>query len=159
MNISTTEHLVAAHGGNGSGPTVRVPVEWVTRRTAVRNRHAAEAQRLRERGTPVVAIAEQLGVEPRSVHRYLQAPAASSFVDDELAEEGWKALAVCAQTDPEAFFPDKGGSTKEAKKICQGCEVISECLNSALKNDERFGVWGGLSERERRQLKRRNSAA
>lgn len=62
--------------------------------------------------------------------------------------------ALCAQTDPEIFFPEKGGSTREAKKICAGCEVRAECLAYALNNDERFGIWGGLSERERRRLKR-----
>ena len=67
---------------------------------------------------------------------------------------GWQEEALCAQTDPEAFFPEKGGSTREAKRICVGCEVKSECLEYALGHDERFGIWGGLSERERRRLKR-----
>jgi WhiB family redox-sensing transcriptional regulator len=66
----------------------------------------------------------------------------------------WQEKALCAQTDPEAFFPEKGGSTREAKRICQGCEVRDACLEYALANDERFGIWGGLSERERRRLKR-----
>jgi WhiB family transcriptional regulator, redox-sensing transcriptional regulator len=66
----------------------------------------------------------------------------------------WQDRALCAQTDPEAFFPEKGGSTREAKKICLGCEVRHECLEYALAHDERFGIWGGLSERERRRLKR-----
>jgi WhiB family transcriptional regulator, redox-sensing transcriptional regulator len=70
-------------------------------------------------------------------------------------EQNWQERALCAQTDPEAFFPEKGGSTREAKKICVGCEVRSECLEYALANDERFGIWGGLSERERRRVKRR----
>lgn len=70
------------------------------------------------------------------------------------AEEEWQERALCAQTDPEAFFPEKGGSTREAKRICLGCEVKDECLEYALANDERFGIWGGLSERERRRLKR-----
>jgi len=68
---------------------------------------------------------------------------------------GWQERALCAQTDPEAFFPEKGGSTREAKRVCTGCEVRVECLEYALDNDERFGIWGGLSERERRKLKRR----
>ena len=68
---------------------------------------------------------------------------------------GWQERALCAQTDPEAFFPEKGGSTREAKKVCVSCEVRGECLEYALANDERFGIWGGLSERERRKLKRR----
>lgn len=66
--------------------------------------------------------------------------------------EDWREQGVCAQTDPEAFFPEKGGSTKEAKAMCADCEVKAECLNWALANNERFGIWGGLSERERRRL-------
>ena len=67
----------------------------------------------------------------------------------------WQDRALCAQTDPEAFFPEKGGSTREAKRICVSCEVKQECLEYALMQDERFGIWGGLSERERRRLKRK----
>lgn len=69
-------------------------------------------------------------------------------------EEEWQEQALCAQTDPEAFFPEKGGSTREAKRICQACPVRDDCLEFALEHDERFGIWGGLSERERRRLKR-----
>jgi WhiB family redox-sensing transcriptional regulator len=76
------------------------------------------------------------------------------FEGMEEATDQWQDRALCAQTDPEAFFPEKGGSTREAKKICLGCEVRSECLEYALAHDERFGIWGGLSERERRRLKR-----
>ena len=74
---------------------------------------------------------------------------------DDAEEQEWQERALCAQTDPEAFFPEKGGSTREAKRICQGCEVRAECLEYALGHDERFGIWGGLSERERRKLKKR----
>ena len=70
------------------------------------------------------------------------------------AELSWQERALCAQTDPESFFPEKGGSTREAKKVCTGCEVRAECLEYALAHDERFGIWGGLSERERRRLKK-----
>lgn len=73
----------------------------------------------------------------------------------EEAERDWQERALCSQTDPEAFFPEKGGSTREAKKICTGCEVRAECLEYALAHDERFGIWGGLSERERRKLRKR----
>lgn len=69
-------------------------------------------------------------------------------------EPEWQERALCAQTDPEAFFPEKGGSTREAKRICSGCDVRAECLDYALAHDERFGIWGGLSERERRRLRR-----
>jgi len=67
----------------------------------------------------------------------------------------WQSDSLCAQTDPEAFFPEKGGSTRDAKKICASCEVRTRCLEYALQNDERFGIWGGLSERERRKLRKR----
>lgn len=72
----------------------------------------------------------------------------------ELDVLSWHEQALCAQTDPEAFFPEKGGSTREAKRVCSSCEVKADCLEYALANDERFGIWGGLSERERRRLKR-----
>ena len=66
----------------------------------------------------------------------------------------WQADALCAQTDPEAFFTEKGGSTRDAKMICQACEVRAQCLEYALERDERFGIWGGYSERERRKMRR-----
>src|SRR5690606_41564758 len=71
--------------------------------------------------------------------------------DEEL---GWQERALCAQTDPESFFPEKGGPTREAKKVCLACEVHSDCLEYALANDERFGIWSGLSDPERRRPKK-----
>jgi len=67
----------------------------------------------------------------------------------------WQEAALCAQTDPEVFFPEKGGSTREAKRVCAKCEVRGECLEYAVMHDERFGIWGGMSERDRRRLRRR----
>ncbi len=78
---------------------------------------------------------------------------ASAWTDADAGEEPWRLDALCAETDPEAFFPEKGGSTREAKRVCTGCTVRAECLEFALANDERFGIWGGLSERERRRLR------
>ena len=66
----------------------------------------------------------------------------------------WQHKALCAQTDPEAFFPEKGGSTRDAKAVCANCEVREKCLQWAIENDERFGIWGGMSERERRRYKK-----
>ncbi|MCI1935362.1 MAG: WhiB family transcriptional regulator [Bifidobacteriaceae bacterium] len=66
----------------------------------------------------------------------------------------WHLKALCAQTDPDAFFPEKGGSTRDAKSICAHCEVREQCLKWAIENDERFGIWGGMSERERRKYKK-----
>jgi WhiB family redox-sensing transcriptional regulator len=62
--------------------------------------------------------------------------------------------ALCAQVDGDLWFPEKGGSTREAKRICAGCDLRAACLEYALKRDDRFGVWGGLSEAERRRLRR-----
>lgn len=73
-----------------------------------------------------------------------------AFLDELLP--AWMSKALCAQTDPEAFYPEKGGSTREAKQVCSRCPVSAECLDAALEREERFGIWGGMSERERRRL-------
>lgn len=65
----------------------------------------------------------------------------------------WMLEGLCAQTDPELFFQD-GGNPRKAKMICKGCSVIRECGEYALRNPEPLdGIWGGLSERERRDLR------
>ena len=69
-------------------------------------------------------------------------------------EISWQEKALCAQTDPEEFFPEKGGSNRMAKLVCARCDVRVECLEDALVRDDRFGIAGGLSERERRRLKK-----
>ncbi|MEU8887808.1 WhiB family transcriptional regulator [Streptomyces sp. NPDC048442] len=69
-------------------------------------------------------------------------------------EPSWRESALCAQTGPEFFFPDPGSSTREAKQLCGACDMRTACLEYALTHDERFGVWGGLSERERYTLRR-----
>lgn len=96
-------------------------------------------------------------VSPAQLRHMAELSTPVSRAADLLGEEfpEWQERALCAQTDPEAFFPEKGGSTREAKKICVGCDVKSECLEYALAHDERFGIWGGLSERERRKLRKR----
>lgn len=73
-----------------------------------------------------------------------------------LDQEDWQIGAPCGETDPEAFFPEKGkgGNVKEVKKICQSCDVQARCLEYALEKGEKFGIWGGLTERQRRGLRR-----
>ncbi|WP_173265781.1 WhiB family transcriptional regulator [Streptomyces pacificus] len=66
----------------------------------------------------------------------------------------WQENALCAQVGPDFFFPAPGSSTREAKELCGACEGRTACLEYALANDERFGVWGGLSEEERSMLRR-----
>ncbi|MGH3099279.1 MAG: WhiB family transcriptional regulator [Streptosporangiales bacterium] len=67
--------------------------------------------------------------------------------------------ALCAEVDPELFFPEKGQSPKWAKWVCHRCPHKAACLEFALDNDERFGVWGGTTARERRRLARGRRAA
>jgi WhiB family transcriptional regulator, redox-sensing transcriptional regulator len=76
----------------------------------------------------------------------------------------WRDRAACLEEDPELFFPI--GNTgpailqiEEAKAVCRRCEVIDTCLKWALETGQDAGVWGGLSEDERRALKRRNARA
>ena len=66
----------------------------------------------------------------------------------------WIAQAECAGADPETFYPGRGESTLKAKAVCNGCPVRTDCLDWALKNNEREGVWGGTSERERKAMRR-----
>ena len=71
----------------------------------------------------------------------------------------WQRRANCMGVDPDLFFPERGASTKEAKEVCRGCVVREECLEFALSNGEKFGIWGGMSERERRRIRRARALA
>jgi len=55
------------------------------------------------------------------------------------------------------FFPERGASTREAKEVCRSCVVQNDCLEYALQNGEKFGIWGGMSERERRRIRRQRA--
>lgn len=67
--------------------------------------------------------------------------------------EEWRDRANCLGVDTDLFFPARGESTREAKAVCAGCVVRDDCLEFALTNAERFGIWGGHSERERRRMR------
>lgn len=73
------------------------------------------------------------------------------------ATGGWQDEANCLGVDPDLFFPERGASTREAKEVCKGCVVREDCLEYALANGEKFGIWGGMSERERRRIRRQRS--
>lgn len=65
----------------------------------------------------------------------------------------WQKNALCIYTDPDIFFPEKGiPILKEVKNLCARCPVKDQCLDYALSSDERHGIWGGTSERERKFL-------
>jgi WhiB family transcriptional regulator, redox-sensing transcriptional regulator len=74
-------------------------------------------------------------------------------------DQSWQASANCLGVDPDLFFPERGASTREAKEVCRGCIVRDECLEYALRNGEKFGIWGGMSERERRRIRRQRALA
>ncbi len=69
-------------------------------------------------------------------------------------ELAWQDFALCAETDPDIFFPEKGGSTTPATSVCSQCLVQAECLEYALSHDIRHGIWGGMSDNDRRRLSR-----
>lgn len=71
----------------------------------------------------------------------------------------WRESAACASADPEAMYPVKGSSPKQAKRVCLGCDVREPCLEDALLSNDRFGIWGGLSDKERQALKRERRAS
>ena len=74
-------------------------------------------------------------------------------------DRGWQRKANCMCVDPDLFFPERGASTREAKEVCRGCVVREDCLEYALANGEKFGIWGGMSERERRRIRRARALA
>ncbi|MEV8544432.1 WhiB family transcriptional regulator [Streptomyces sp. NPDC051572] len=69
-------------------------------------------------------------------------------------DDHWKDRAACRTTDPEAMFVEGAGQNR-SKAFCTGCPVRTECLAYALDERIEFGVWGGMTERERRALLRR----
>jgi WhiB family transcriptional regulator, redox-sensing transcriptional regulator len=71
---------------------------------------------------------------------------------------GWPEQALCAQADPEAWFPEAGERAEVAKAICARCPVQAPCLAYALDRPELRGIWGGMSERERRAVRRGEAA-
>lgn len=69
-------------------------------------------------------------------------------------DHAWQDRARCLGVEPELFYPQKGDSLEPAKRICASCPVQRDCLQYALEHNERYGIWGGTSERERRRLRR-----
>ena len=77
----------------------------------------------------------------------------------EVDVRSWVSRANCVGIESQLFFPDRGEPTRHAKQVCQGCEVRAECLAYALATGQKFGVWGGTSERERRALRSRRRSS
>lgn len=100
------------------------------------------------------ALVERALIERFSAHGTILAMHFDTTIPPRTPVPVWHAQALCAQTGADFFFPEPGSSVREAKRICGMCEMRSACLEYALDNDERFGVWGGLSEKERLELRR-----
>lgn len=73
----------------------------------------------------------------------------------------WQDAALCAEVDPDLFFPETGEPAEPAKQVCAGCPVREPCLDYALEHAAigAWGIWGGMTERDRRKLKRERRRA
>ena len=94
---------------------------------------------------------------PQSISLTSAQPTPAVELDGE--DKSWQDMANCLGVDPDLFFPERGASTREAKEVCKGCVVRDDCLEYALANGEKFGIWGGMSERERRRIRRQRALA
>ena len=136
------------------------PAEYISQPMAVVEPNAVDEQIMNE----VLPLREKkvkrkaIRIALRAATQAAEAPIRQHVDYSEDEALSWQSDALCAQVDPEAFFPEKGGSAKAAKRICQSCDVAAQCLAYAMANDERFGIWGGKSERERRRLLRHTGA-
>jgi WhiB family redox-sensing transcriptional regulator len=92
-------------------------------------------------------------VDTTNLHEALRA------VIFEFRRQPWMEHAACAGMDFEVFFPERGQSVIPAQAVCAGCAVRSACLEYALAINERHGIWGGTSERERRVLRRQRGGS
>ncbi len=141
---------------------------------ALRAHRRAVVVERRLQGASQDAIAAELGIGRHSVHHYIQSaisrgelpaekPQMASAIKPKLltdaAEGNWRKRAACRDVDPELFFPvgTSGPAllqVEQAKAVCARCpyDVRAECLSQALRTGEQFGVWGGLSESERRAV-------
>ena len=72
-------------------------------------------------------------------------------------EQPWSALAACRGFDPAIFFPGQDGNADPALRVCESCSVREECLEYAIQTRQRYGVWGGTTERQRRRILRRSA--
>jgi len=81
------------------------------------------------------------------------------YVDNSsIINESWSKLGNCFKIDPDVMYPKDDEGIKIAKEICENCPVRAECLATALRNKERYGIWGGLTEPQRTRLARRIAA-
>lgn len=99
----------------------------------------------------VITEAQRSIVGEAAVGRFFET---ADYANSRDLDRHWQEFGLCAQTDPELFFPESGESTKLARSVCAACDVREQCLEYAIKNDEKDGIWGGLNPTERKRLTR-----
>jgi WhiB family redox-sensing transcriptional regulator len=119
------------------------------------NATIASALELWRAGVSKADIARRVGFSDSAVGRWIRGPQPQP--EDEPVElaRNWREQALCAQVDPELFFPDHDIIPKEAKLICDQCRVRLDCLQYALDNHPLPGVWAGTNHKKRKELRRR----
>jgi len=96
----------------------------------------------------------------RVITRFRGYPLHRTLIDALAVDDlSWQDYSNCRGADADLFFPERGASTRKAKAICNACQVKGECLEFAITQSEKFGIWGGLSERERRKIRKERSIA
>jgi WhiB family redox-sensing transcriptional regulator len=87
------------------------------------------------------------------------APRGPVFASIPFDPQPWADDAACVDRDPRLFFPERGEDTRAAKAVCRDCPARNECLEYALEHRIIFGIWGGLSEAERRRIRTQRAKA
>ncbi|MFT4246186.1 MAG: WhiB family transcriptional regulator [Micrococcaceae bacterium] len=158
MNSAQQRKSEQSYEQNSSFKATDVPANWFqdpTNPQVSTVKSNASSQKLEAEATAFLSTHEKISEKKQETDKAKLLKVIYNDLDD-TSELSWQVDALCVQTDPEAFFPEKGGSTRDAKKVCGACSVKNQCLEYALSSDERFGIWGGLSERERRKLRKRS---
>ncbi|WLD46779.1 WhiB family transcriptional regulator [Candidatus Nanosynbacter lyticus] len=86
-------------------------------------------------------------------------PNTETETQPEAAIANWRNKANCRDSDPDMFFPESKDRryAEEALKVCRGCKVKEDCLDHAIENDEKYGIWGGMTPEARKKLSRRST--
>ncbi len=109
------------------------------------------------RGTSRIERRSRLRKGP-TTERENEGPVDTTLFEDIFTQDlAWQEMANCRGADQDLFFPERGASTRKAKAICGACAVKDDCLEFAITKGERFGIWGGMSERERRRIRRQRA--
>jgi WhiB family redox-sensing transcriptional regulator len=135
-----------------------------TRRTKPPGSSKTKSNTRQQSPTPVVTTPHLSPADLRALANTLRSP--SSLINKAIQiavgsgpEDGWWYASACWEKDTSLFFPERGQSATPGKTICSKCSVRADCLAAALLMNERFGIWGGLTERQRRLLRKTLASA